>query len=173
MSKFKKEQAKEIGVLILFVLIGVVVAFVLPILVTAVSSAIFMWCHNNGLIEFVKDIVNPITLLQSFFIVFCISSIRTNYIGSRSYFRDYIKDEFSESKSWVASVISWVLVIVFFIIDIVVFQYTYDVILPQVFKFSIPELDDVQLTAVFIGLNILLKHPAPTHQKEKSKSNTD
>lgn len=165
MDEFKKEQTKGIGVLILLVLIGIVAAFVLPILVTAVSSAIFMWCHNNGLIELVKDTANPITFLQSFFIVFCISSIRTNYLGSRSYFMDYIKDDFDKSKRWIASVISWVLVIVFFIIDVVVFQYTYDVILPQVFKFSIPELDDVQLTAVFIGLNVLLK--------QKSESDTD
>lgn len=172
MDEFKKEKAKGIGVLILFVFLGIVMAFILPTLAMVVSSVIFMWCHNNGLIELVKDIVNPITLLQSFFIVFCISSIRVNYFGSRSYFKDYIKDEFSGVKSWVASVISWILVIVFFIIDLVVFQYTYDVILPQVFKFSIPELNDVQLIAVFIGLNILLKHPAPTHQKEKSESDT-
>jgi hypothetical protein len=162
MGKVKKEQVKGIITLILFVLIGIVVVFGSPILITAVSSVIFMWCHNNGLVELVKDSVNPITFLQSFFIVFCVSSIRTNYLGSRSYFSDYIKDEFSKSKEWVASVISWVLIIVFFIVDVVVFQYTYDVILPQVFKFSIPELDDVQLTAVFIGLNILLKHPAPS-----------
>lgn len=165
MNEFKKEQAKGIGALGLLILIGAVAAFILPILATAVSSAIFMWCHNNGLIELVKDTVNPITFSQSFFIVFCISSLRTNYLGSHSYFRDHIKDEFDKSKRWVASVISWVAIIVFFIIDIVVFQYTYDVILPQVFKFSIPELNDVQLTAVFIGLNILLK--------EKSESDTD
>ena len=165
MDKVKKEKVRSIIALILLVLIGIVVAFVLPILITAVSSAIFMWCHNNGLVELVKDIVNPITFLQSFFIVFCVSSIRTNYLGSRSYLRDYIKDDFDKSKRWIASVISWVSVIVFFIIDVVVFQYTYDAILPQVFKFSIPELDDVQLTAVFIGLNILLK--------EKSESDTD
>ena len=173
MDKVKNEKARSVIALILLVLIGIVVVFGLPILITAVSSAIFMWCHNNGLVELVKDSVNPITFLQSFFIVFCISSLRTNYLGSHSYLRDHIKDEFDKSKRWVASVISWVAIIVFFIIDIVVFQYTYDVILPQVFKFSIPELNDVQLTAVFIGLNILLKHPAPTHQKEKSEFDTD
>ncbi len=165
MNKVKKEQVKGIITLILLVLIGIVAVFVLPILITAVSSAIFMWCHNNGLVELVKDIVNPITFLQAFFIVFCVSSIRTNYLGSRSYIMDHIKDDFDKSKRWIASMISWVSVIVFFIIAVVVFQYTYDVILPQVFKFSIPELDDVQLTAVFIGLNILLK--------EKSESDTD
>ena len=168
MNEFKKEQAKVIGALGLLILIGAVAAFILPISATAVSSAIFMWCHNNGLIELVKDTVNPITFSQSFFIVFCISSIRTNYLGSRSYFNDYIKDDFDKSKEWVASVITWILVIVFFIIDLVVFQYTYDTILPQVFKFSIPELNDVQLSAVFIGLNILLKHPAPTYTKKKA-----
>ena len=169
MGKVKKEQVKAVIALILLVLAAIVVAFVF----TAVSSVIFMWCHNNGLIELVKNTVNPITFLQSFFIVFCVSSIRSDYIGSQSYFRDCIKDEFRESKAWVASTISWVAVIVFFIIDIVVFQYTYDVILPQVFKFSIPELNDVQLTAVFICLNILLKNQAPIHQKEKSESDTD
>ena len=51
MNEFKKEQAKGIGALGLLILIGVVVAFILPISATAVSSAVFMWCHNNGLIE--------------------------------------------------------------------------------------------------------------------------
>ena len=85
------------------------------------------------------------------------------------YFSKYIEDDLDTDKKWIPALISATLVIIFFIIDVVVFQYTYDTILPQVLKFKLPELDDVQLFALFYGLNLLFRHPTPTYVKKEKE----
>lgn len=167
MDEFKKDQAKGVAALILIILLAIVGAIVTPLISAGVQGYIFMLCHNNGLVKVVSEYVNPITFLQAFLIIFSIQSIRTQYLGSIKYFSKYIEDDLNTDKKWLPTLISATLVIIFFIIDVVVFQYTYDTILPQVLKFKLPELDDIQLFALFYGLNLLFRHPSPTYVKEK------
>ena len=170
MDDFKKKchdlrllSITGVVLIILFALVGAIVA---PLISSAIQGYIFMLCHNNGIVKVVSEYVNPITFLQSFLIIFSVHTIRTQYIGSIKYFSKYIEDDLNTDKKWLPAIISATLVIIFFIIDIVVFQYTYDTILPQVLKFKLPELDDIQLFALFYGLNLLFRHPTPTYVKK-------
>lgn len=169
MDEFKKEQTKGIVSFVLIVLLAMVIMLATPLLSSAAQGYIFMLCHNNGIIRIVSDYVNPITFLQAFLIVFSVQAIVTPYLGSIKYFAQYIEDDLDTDNKWLSRAISSVLVIIFFIIDVVVFQYTYDTILPQVLKFSLPELNDVELFALFYGLNILFRHSAPIYQKKEKK----
>ena len=170
MDDFKKKchdlrllSITGVVLIILFALVGAIVA---PLISSAIQGYIFMLCHNNGIVKVVSEYVNPITFLQAFLIIFSVQAIRTQYLGSIKYFSKYIEDDLNTDKKWLPAIISATLVIIFFIIDIVVFQYTYDTILPQVLKFKLPELDDIQLFALFYGLNLLFRHPTPTYVKK-------
>ena len=169
MDEFKKNQTKGIVALIAIVVLIIVISIVTPLVSSAIQGYIFMWCNNNGLVKILSDYINPITFLQAFCIVFSVGSIRSSYAGLVKYGYSYLEDDFEKGKKWIAWLISFVMFLVIFIIDIVVFQYTYDTILPQVLKFKLPELDDVQLLAVFYGLNIIFRHPAPNHDKKEKE----
>lgn len=169
MDEFEKNQTKGVVSFVLIILLAMVIALATPLLSSVVQGYIFMLCHNNGIVKIVSEYVNPITFLQAFLIVFSVQAINTPYLGSIKYFAQYIEDDLDTDKKWLPRVISAALVIIFFIIDVVVFQYTYDTILPQVLKFSLPELNDVELFALFYGLNIIFRHNAPIYQKKRKE----
>ena len=167
-----KDKISAFGAIALFVsmffmAIGVV------LLVSVISAVVLKLCWNTGVIVLLSNYVNPITsFMTAFLISLSFATLRDNHLTSIKTLYEEFTDGVSEDdkkKKVIAIIASIIIAVAIFVFDVFVFSYTYDVVLPTIFKFNIPELDDVQLLAVYWFLNMIFRDRSSSSSSKKKE----
>lgn len=148
--------ATALSVSMFFMAIGVI------LLTSVISAVVLKLCWNTGVIALIGNYVNPITsFMTAFLISLSFASLMDNHLTSiKTLYKGFTNgvSEDDKKKKVTAIIASIIIAVAIFVFDVFVFSYTYDVVLPTIFKFNIPELDDVQLLAVYWFLNMIFRN---------------